>query len=108
MWAFVCPEGGPPVPVSRRLAHPNRTANVWRVAFTPGGQLFTAGYPSGVIQVRDPTSGKEVWRIDSPRGYRGGADYALTPAGFSRLYVPIEGRKGRRDSSDPKVPFRIE
>jgi len=100
------------VPVSRRLArslvHPDRTANVWRVAFRPGGQLFTAGYPSGVIQVWDPTSGKEVWRIDSPRGYRGGADYALTPADFSRLYVPTQGRKVRRDSSDPKVPFRIE
>jgi WD40 repeat protein len=105
-------EGGKPLPVSRRLVrslvHPERMANVWRVAFMPGGQLFSAGYPSGVIQVWDPISGKEVRRIESPRGYRGTAEYTETPADFSRLYVPIDGRKVHRDTSDPKKPFRIE
>jgi hypothetical protein len=106
------PAGGPTLPVSprliRSLPHPDRTASVWRVSFTPRGELLTAGYPSGVVQLWDPASGKELRRIDSPRGYRGGADYALTPADFSMLYVPIEGRKVIRDSTDPKKPFRIE
>jgi WD40 repeat protein len=104
--------GGPPLPVSRRLVrslvHPDRTANVWRVAFMPRGQLFTAGYPSGVIQVWDPVSGKEVRRIESPRGLRYSAAYALTLADFSRLYVPIDARKVQRDTSDQKAPYRIE
>jgi WD40 repeat protein len=104
------PAGGKTLPVSPRLVrslpHPDRTASVWRVAFTPRGQLFTAGYPSGVVQIWGPVSGRELRRVESPRGYRGSADYALTPADFSRLYVPIDGRKVVRDP-DAKKPIRI-
>jgi WD40 repeat protein len=100
------------VPVSSRLIrslpHPDRTASAWRVAFTPKGTLFVSGYPSGVVQLWDVRSAKEVRRIESPRGYRGSADYALTPDDFSTLYVPIDGRKVNRTPSDPKKPYTIE
>jgi DNA-binding beta-propeller fold protein YncE len=92
----------------RSLPHPDRTATIWRVAFTPRGELFTAGYPSGVVQLWDLASGKELRRIETPRGYRGSADYALTPADFSRLYVPIDGRKVHRNTGDVKKPYRVE
>jgi WD40 repeat protein len=104
--------GGKPLPVSRRLLrslpHPDRTACFWQVAFMPGGHLFTAGSPLGVIQVWDPASGKEVRRIEPARGHDGSADYPRTPDDFSRLYVPITERKVRRDGDDPKAPLRIE
>jgi WD40 repeat protein len=90
------------------LPHPERTASLWGVRFTPKGSLFVAGYPSGIVQVWDVASGKELRRIDSPRGYRGSADYALTPADFSTLYVPIDGRKVHRTPGDAKKPFTIE
>jgi WD40 repeat protein len=106
------PSGGEPLPVSARLLrslpHPDRTANLTRVCFTPTGTLFAAGYPSGIVQLWDVASGKELRRIDSPRGYRGSRDYAMTPADFSILYVPIDGRKVHRTPSDPKKPFTIE
>jgi WD40 repeat protein len=105
-------EGGPPLPVSSRLIrslpHPDRTASAWRVAWTPRGHLFVSGYPSGVVQLWDTQSGKELRRIESPRGYRGSAEYALTPADFSMLYVPTDKRKVHRDPNDPKKPIRFE
>jgi WD40 repeat protein len=104
--------GGESLPVSSRLLrslpHPDRLANVLGVRFTPKGSLFVAGYPSGVVQIWDVASGKELRRIDSPRGYRGSADYAFTPTDFSTLYVPIDGRKVHRTPSDPRKPFTIE
>jgi WD40 repeat protein len=105
------PQGGKPLPVSARLVrtlpHSERMANVFAVRFMPDGKLFTAGYPSGIVQVWDPTSGKEIRRIDSPRGYRGSADYARTDADMKALYVPMDGRKVVR-LDDPKKRFRIE
>jgi WD40 repeat protein len=103
--------GDKPLPVSprllRSLPHPDRTSSLWRVAFTPKGLLFVSGYPSGTVQLWDVGSGKEVRRISSPHGYRGSADYALTPADFSTLYVPLEGRKIKRDPNDAKKPITV-
>jgi WD40 repeat protein len=104
--------GGKPLPVSPRLLRSlplaDRNASAWRVAFTPKGQLFIAGYPSGIVQLWDLTTGKEVRRIVSPRGLRGSANYALTPADFSSLYVHLDGRKINRDADDPKKPIAVE
>ncbi len=99
------------LPVSTRLVrslpHPDRTASLWSVRFGDDGRLFATGYPSGVVQVWDPHTGKELRRVESPRGYRGSADYALTTDALQVLYVPIEGRKVTR-LDDPKKRFRID
>jgi WD40 repeat protein len=92
----------------RSLPHPDRTASLVAVEFTPAGTLFTAGYPSGTVQVWDAATGKEVRRIDSPRGYRGSADYALVPKDFSTVYVPTDGRKVTRMEDDPKKRYKIQ
>jgi WD40 repeat protein len=99
------------LPVSSRLirslAHPERTANLWGVRFGDDGRLFGFGYPSGVVQIWDPKTGKELRHVDSPRGYRGSGDYALTTDALKTLYVPIDGRKAT-DLADTKKRFRID
>ena len=103
---------GTALPVSSRLIrslpHPDRTANILAVQYSPKGTLFTAGYPSGVIQLWDSATGKELRRIESPRGYRGSGEYAFPTDDFGALFVPIEGRKVIRNEDDPKQPARIE
>jgi len=96
---FTKPKAGPkPEPVSERLikslVHPDRTANVTTVQFTSdGAKLFTAGYPSGVLQVWDVATCKELHRVETPRGYRGTADYASPTQDLAKAYVPIDNRK---------------
>lgn len=89
------------------MPHPDRKGHIVRVAYTPSGQLFAAGYPTGIIQLWDPSSGKELRRINTPPGYRGSAEYALTPQDYSDLYIPIEGRKVVRESGILPT-YRIE
>lgn len=105
------PSGVKTLPVSARLVrslpHPDRTASLWSVRFGDGGRLFASGYPSGVVQIWDPLTGKELRRVESPRGYRGSADYALTTDALKALYVPIEGRKVTR-LDDPKKRARLD
>ena len=57
-----------------------------------GARLFTSGYPSGVVQVWDVASRKELRRFNTPPGYRGSADYALLTPDWAALYVPVERR----------------
>ena len=106
------PTGGPALAVSSRLIrslpHADRAAVVPDVRFTPKGTLFTAGFPSGVVQLWDPATGKELCRIDSPRVSRSSVDYALPSADFGTLFVPIDGRKVIRIEDDPKRTTRIE
>lgn len=96
---IVTPKPGPkPEPVSSRfvktLVHPERKANVHDVRFfADGARLFVAGYPSGVVQIFDVATGKELRRIESSPGYRGSADYALPTPDFRTLYVPLDRRK---------------
>jgi len=46
------------------LIHTERKANVWGVDWSSdGAQLFTFGYPSGIIQFWDVAAKKEIRRI---------------------------------------------
>jgi WD40 repeat protein len=93
----------------RSLVHPDRKASVWTIRFSPdGARLFTAGYPSGVIQFWDVASGRELRRIESPRGYRGSAEYAELPADWSAVYVPREKRKRVQTEKDGQRDWRID
>ena len=91
------------------LVHPERMANVFTVKFSPDGKrLFTAGYPSGIIQLWDVASQKELRRINSPAGYRGSADYALLTPDWKAVYVPVERRKIVRGERQGKAFVRVE
>jgi WD40 repeat protein len=81
-----------PIAASRiaSLVHPERKANFWTVRFSPDGRkLFGAGYPSGIIQIWDVASRKEIWRVDTPPGGRGSANYALLTPDWKTMYVPV-------------------
>ncbi|HEV8062272.1 MAG TPA: WD40 repeat domain-containing protein [Gemmataceae bacterium] len=68
------------------LIHPDRTTAVHTVDFSPDGtRLFTAGYPSGIVQLWNVALGKELLRIDTPPGYRGSANYALLTPDWKSL-----------------------
>jgi WD40 repeat protein len=104
------PQSGETLPLSPRLVrslpHPERTAYFSRVAFTPAGTLFGAGYPSGIVQVWDVATGKELRRVATPPGLRSSSGYALTPDNFSTLYVPTEGRTRTPIKDAPKETVR--
>lgn len=93
----------------RSLVHPDRKSGVTQLQFSAdGSRLFSAGYPSGVLQFWDVASGKELRRIESPRGYRGSAEYALMPDDWSTVYVPKDKRKAVRFEKDGKRDSRVE
>ncbi len=81
----------------------------WTVQFSLDGQrLFTAGYPSGIVQIWDAASRKELRRIDTPPGLRGSANYALLTPDWKTLYVPVEKRTVKTLERDGKRLYRIE
>jgi WD40 repeat protein len=91
------------------LTHPDRKATVHTVKFSDDGQrLFTAGYPSGIVQVWDWASKKELRRIDTPPGRRASANYALLTPDWKTLFVPFETRKVTSIEKDGKRIQRLE
>ncbi len=91
------------------LVHPDRKASIWTVAYSPDGRrLFVTGYPSGVVQIFDPVSRKELRRIETPPGLRGSAVYAHLSRDWKTLYVPVEKRKVNSIERDGKQVTRIE
>jgi WD40 repeat protein len=91
------------------LTHPDRKASVATVKFSAdGAKLFTAGYPSGIVQVWDVAARKELRRVNAPPGLRGSADYAQLTPDWKTVYVPVEARKIVRGEKDGKPFVRIE
>jgi WD40 repeat protein len=91
------------------LAHPKPHANLWQLAFSPDGKnLFASGYTSGVVQIWDVASQKELRRIDTPAGYRSSAEYALLSADWKKLYVWVNTRSVKRVEAGGKKRYRID
>ena len=94
------------------LVHPDRQASISTVKFSSDGKrLFAAGYPSGVVQIFDIASRRELRRIETPAGYRGTSDYAYLSPDWNTLYVPIEqhdceGDRSRWEEEPVGHPFR--
>jgi WD40 repeat protein len=91
------------------LVHPDRKASLYSVAFSPdGSRLFATGYPSGVVQVFDAASRKELRRIETPPGPRASGEYAALTPDWKTLYVPVEVRKVKSVERDGKQVMRVE
>lgn len=91
------------------LVHPERKASISEVRFSPdGSRLFVSGYPSGVVQIWDVASRKELRRIETPPGSRGSADYALITPDWKTLYVPVEKSTVKSFERDGKKLSRVE
>ena len=91
------------------LAHPDRKANAYTVKFSGDGKrLLVAGYPSGVVQLFELASRREVRRIETPAGLRGSANYALVSPDWKTLYVPVEKRTVKAAEKGGKRLYRFE
>src|SRR5262245_39884931 len=105
--------GPKPEPVTpklvRSLVHSERKSVAWTVKFSPdGSRLLTAGYPSGLIQVFDTGSWKEVRRFETQAGPRSSVSFAVTSPDMATMYVPLPRRKAARIEKDGKVDYRLE
>jgi WD40 repeat protein len=91
------------------LAHPKSDANLQQLAFSPDGKkLFASGYTSGVMQIWDVASHKELRRIDTPAGYRSSAEYALLSNDWKKLYVWVNTRSVKKFEAGGKKRYRID
>jgi hypothetical protein len=82
---------------------------VWTVEFSSdGSKLFTAGYPSGIVQIWDLAQQKDLRRIDTPPGLRAFANYAVLAPDLKTLYVPVEKRSLKRFEREGKQVTQLE
>jgi WD40 repeat protein len=109
------PKPGPKVePVAPNLVatlvHPEKKADTGsQLEFTKdGNRLFVSGYPSGVVQIWDVASRKELRRFETPPGYRGTSQYAILAPDWKTLYVPVERRAVRTIERDGKKSYRFD
>lgn len=90
--------------LKKTLVHPDRKASVGQLKFSDdGSRLFVSGYPSGVVQIFDFPSGKEVRRIAGPVGMRSSMAYAVPSGDWKTVYVAVESRKTERVVKDGKT-----
>ena len=100
-------------PVARELVatltHPDRKATVHTIKFSDDGQrLFTAGYPSGIVQVWDWAAKKEIRRIDTHPARRPTSNYTAITPDWKKMFVPFETRKVTFIEKDGKRTQRLE
>jgi WD40 repeat protein len=87
----------------RKLIHPDRKASLYALRFSEGGaKLFASGYPSGVVQLWDAKTWKELRRVETPPGLRGTSNYAALSPDWTRMYVPTLVSKFVRGEKDGK------
>jgi WD40 repeat protein len=93
------PENKPPSePVSprlvRTLVHPDPNSPIWLLRYSSDGRRLAAGgYPSGILQIWDPTTGQELSRMTPPNGERGTAEYGALTADWKTAFTPYEVQK---------------
>jgi WD40 repeat protein len=105
--------GPKPEPVAPNLVatliHPDRKATIGQLEFSPdGAKLFASGYPSGIVQMWDVSSQKEVRRIDTPPGLRSSLRYAVLTPDWKTLYVAASNRKIGSVEKDGKAVPRVD
>jgi WD40 repeat protein len=89
--------------------HPKTNATIGQVAFSADGtRLFTSGYPSGIVQIWDVSTRKELRRIDTPPGYRSTWEYALPTEDWKTLFVPVDKRTTRIVEQNGKKVYRTD
>lgn len=95
--------------LTREYIHPNKTAGLARVLFSPDGKRIIAGdYPGGVVVAWDVATGKQLVAIETGYGFRGSSEYFFTSPDCLRLFVSREKRKYERVEQEGKRLFRWE
>ncbi len=67
-----------------------------------------SGYPSGVVQVWDAKTWKEIARMETPSGLRSTLHYAILTPDWATLLVPTGTRKVVREEKGGKVEERLQ
>jgi WD40 repeat protein len=100
--AFTAEVGKPltkikPEPISKRLLrsfpHPDRDSSIGNITFRNKDELIVSGYPSGIVQVIGPQTGKDLRTIRTPRGYRGSLNYLQISKARDLLVVALDNSK---------------
>lgn len=91
------------------LRHPQHDASLWQIAFSSdGARLFASGFTSGIVQIWDVASRKELCRIDTSPGVFESTEYALLTPDWKTLYVPVEKRTVKPIEKGGKRVYRID
>jgi WD40 repeat protein len=91
------------------LVHPEKKASTGQLEFSKDGKrLFVSGYPSGVVQIWEVASRKELRRFETPPGTRGTSHYAILAPDWKRLYVPVDERTVQNIELDGKRHRRFD
>jgi len=77
----------------RSLPHPDRTSSISTVVFNPDGQLIVSGYSSGIVQVLNPATRKEIRTIETPRGFCSYLNYLKISNDFHTQFVSVVNMK---------------
>jgi WD40 repeat protein len=86
-----------------------KTSGLGAVQYSPDGKrLLVTGYPSGVIQFWEVDARKETFRVESPKGWRVSADFALITPDWKTLHVATQEEKITRVGRDGKKADRCE
>ena len=102
------------LPVSSRLkgslSHPDPTADVWELHFSPDGRrILSADYPSGVIHVWDVELQTPLARIETGAGYRWDSRHFFLTSDWRLLFSWHEnGPQFERYEVDGKQMIRYE
>ncbi len=94
-------------PVSGRLkgelVHPNRSATLAGLHFSPDGRRLIGGdYPGGRVVLWDVAAGRDVTTIETGYGYRGSMDYIFLSPDWRTLFVSRGTRKFEQVEKDGK------
>lgn len=83
--------------LQRSLIHPNKSAVLYGLRFSPDGKRLVAGdYPGGVVQVWEVAAGKQLAKIDTGPVRRAIDFFEISPDGRT-LYVPRIRLNATRD-----------
>lgn len=91
------------------LRHPDSKANLLAVGFSPdGARLFTADDESGVVQLWDVASRKEIRRINTPKSFIGTFENVLLTPDWKTFSALVRKRSVKTFERDGKKLHRIE
>lgn len=83
--------------IARELMHPNRSAVVSNIQFSPDGKrIIGSDYPGGTIVLWDAESGQQVTEVQAESGGRGTSAYFHVSSDWSRVYVAEENDTQRK------------
>lgn len=81
------------LPPVRTFAHQDRQGLLHQLQLSPDGtKLFASSYPGGVVQWWDVATAKQLHSIETGRGLRGTASYAMLTPDWKHVWVGEEKR----------------